>query len=92
MSVEFQTRVKGGFPVLVRAMFYDGDVDDLEVLTLRGKPAPWLSLSKADLSKLEEEAHEAASAQRRSAEEDAEEAKASYWEGRYDYLRCEGRA
>ena len=68
-SVEFTARVCGGFPVNVRASIAPAEpdvgiftpwVDDLEITTLCGKPAPWLKISEKEIDRLHEEAMEAA--------------------------------
>lgn len=67
--VEFTAHVCGGFPVNVRASIAPAEpdvgiftpwIDDLEITTLRGKPAPWLKISERDRTLLEEAAFEAA--------------------------------
>jgi len=50
ISAEVRTTVCGGFPVIAKCVFrpedpsagWLGEVTDLEVLTLKGKPCPWI--------------------------------------------------
>jgi hypothetical protein len=62
-TLEALTTVKGGFPVLVRGVIYAAEpdvgymndwIEDVEIFTTTGKPAPWLKLSQKDLDTAEQ--------------------------------------
>lgn len=66
-QVSFDARVCGGFPVTVTATIAPPEpdvglttpsVDDLEITTRKGKPAPWLKVSEHDYDRLIEQAME----------------------------------
>lgn len=64
MQIEFGTKVKGGLPVVAVATFYNGDLDEVTLYTVRGhkmRRAAWLerNLSKADEEALNDAAYEA---------------------------------
>lgn len=91
MSVEFKCFVRGGFPAKARVSFWGGEVDEIELFTLKGLPAPWLTINAYDWSRLSEQAHEVAKRERMDAADREAEDEASYWDDRRDYLRVEGR-
>lgn len=78
MQVEFRTTVKNGFPVKVKAevvydeIFRQYEVEDMEILTAKGRPATFLALSQDDMDDLEVEVLEARDEEARREREEYE--------------------
>lgn len=59
MQVNFESYVRGGFPVKVEVGFSSsGEVDYIDLRTMKFKSADWLKMTKDDVERIEDKARE----------------------------------